>query len=106
MPWLRALIQVNESGGGRRIIHTTRHDEEETIMHYLGDGLFLGMHFFWWIFWVLLIVAAFGLFEPVPRQKGRTNPLDILQRRYAAGEITTQEYEERKQRLEEDGVKG
>lgn len=70
-------------------------------MHFNGWG-FLGMHVFWWLFWVVLILALFGLFEPVPRRKMRETPLQVLQRRYAAGEISTQEYEERKQRLERD----
>ena len=39
------------------------------------------------------------------RRKVKANPLGILQRRYAAGEITTQEYEERKKRLELHGAK-
>lgn len=33
---------------------------------------------------------------------GREKPLDILQRRYAAGEMTTEEYKQRKAILEED----
>ena len=32
----------------------------------------------------------------------REDPLGILQRRYAAGELTTAEYEERKARIERD----
>ncbi len=32
----------------------------------------------------------------------RETPLGILQRRYAAGEITTEEYEQRKMRIERD----
>ncbi len=73
-------------------------------MHFDGWGFF-GMHVFWWLFWIILILALFGLFEPVPRGKGRQTPLQILQRRYAAGEISTQEYEERKQRIERDAPK-
>ncbi|MFZ5875451.1 MAG: SHOCT domain-containing protein [Nitrospirota bacterium] len=76
-------------------------EEKEATMHFNGWG-FLGMHVFWWLFWVVLILALFGLFEPVPRRKMRETPLQVLQRRYAAGEISTQEYEERKQRLERD----
>ena len=70
-------------------------------MHYWG----FGMHLFWWIFWILLIVFFFALLTPVPRKRAhlyRQTPLEILQRRYANGEITTQEYEERKSRLERD----
>lgn len=73
-------------------------------MHYFNDGWFWGMHLFWWLFWVFLIVLFFGLITPVPRSKARETPLQILQRRYAAGEITTQEYDERKARLESDAA--
>lgn len=74
-------------------------------MHYFANDFFFGMHLLWWIFWFALIALVFGFFEPVPRRKAKANPLGILQRRYAAGEITTQEYEERKKRLEQDGAK-
>lgn len=70
-------------------------------MHYWG----FGMHLFWWIFWLVLIIAFFAILTPVPRRRAhlyRQTPLEILQRRYAAGEITTQEYEERKERLKRD----
>ena len=46
-----------------------------------------------------------ALFQPVPRGKARATPLERLQRRYADGEISTEEYEERKKRLEKDAPK-
>ena len=64
-----------------------------------------GMHMFWWFFWILLFVSFFSFATPVTHKRARLNrltPLDILQRRYAAGEITTEDYEERKARLERD----
>lgn len=64
-----------------------------------------GMSFLWWIFWVLLIIGFFAFLTPVPRSqvpRARLTPLEILQRRYASGELTTAEYEERKQRLLQD----
>lgn len=70
-------------------------------MHFDG-GWFWGMHLFWWLFWIVLIVLFFGLLTPVPRSRARETPLQILQRRYAAGEISTAEYEERKERLARD----
>ncbi|MFZ5874906.1 MAG: SHOCT domain-containing protein [Nitrospirota bacterium] len=73
-------------------------------MYFDGWGFF-GMHVFWWLFWIVLILAVFSSLVPVPRQRARETPLQILQRRYAAGEISTQEYEERKQRLERDETK-
>jgi putative membrane protein len=67
------------------------------------DGWSLwGMHFFWWLFWIVVIAALFSLFTPVPRRRQRGAPLELLQRRYAAGEINEKEYEERKRTLERD----
>lgn len=71
-------------------------------MHLIEGGWFWGMHLFWWLFWFLIISAFFSVLTPVPRHKARETPLQILQRRYAAGEITTEEYEHRKERLERD----
>lgn len=66
--------------------------------HYM-----IGMHWFWWLFWILLIVAVWWVFfarrpvvPPGAAAPPRETPLDRLQRRYADGEITTEEYEERK----------
>ncbi len=70
-------------------------------MNYMGWS-FIGMHALWWLFWIALIVVFFALIEPVPRSRPRMSPLEILQRRYAAGEISDKEYEERKARLERD----
>jgi putative membrane protein len=66
---------------------------------------FFGMHFFWWLAWIALIIAFFSTMASAARRTGRLReeePLGILQRRYAAGEITTQEYEERKRVIERD----
>jgi putative membrane protein len=77
-------------------------------MHWMGGGWFWGMHLFWWLFWFIIIAIFFSLLTPVPRHKARETPLQILQRRYAAGEISSDEYEERKARLQRDtpGAKG
>lgn len=68
-----------------------------------GGGWFFGMHFFWWIFWFLVLVLVFALLMPAARRNTREvkeSPLTVLQRRYAAGEISTEEYEEKRKRLE------
>jgi len=67
-------------------------------MHY-GEWGFWGMHVFWWLFWVAVIVVLFLPLTPVSRGRRRETPLEVLQRRYAAGEISTEEYEERKTKL-------
>jgi putative membrane protein len=71
-------------------------------MHFYDGGWFWGMHFLWWLFWLVLIIVFFGLLTPVPRHKVRETPRQILQRRYAAGEISSEEYEERKGKLDRD----
>ena len=77
----------------------------------LHDGWALwGMHLFWWQFWIAMIVALFSLFSlfslftPVPRGRRRQTPLELQQHRYAVGEITSDEYEERKAKLERDAT--
>jgi putative membrane protein len=64
-------------------------------------GYWFGMSLVWWIFWVIVVAAFFAFLTPVPRRNARppTDPLEILRRRYAAGEITTAEYDERRDRL-------
>jgi putative membrane protein len=73
-------------------------------MHYYSDMGFFGMHFIWWVFWIIGTITLFAMFEPVPRKGGRKSqtPLDILQKRYAAGEINDDEYEKKKSRIELD----
>ncbi|MCS3659976.1 SHOCT domain-containing protein [Salinibacter ruber] len=65
------------------------------------------MHFGWWIIWILVIV---GVVWAISRaQQGGTSsrpqretPMEALKRRYAEGELSTEEYEERKERLQRD----
>jgi putative membrane protein len=65
---------------------------------------FWGMHWFWWMFWVLLWMVFFSFMMPMRRTTYREmqSPLQLLQRRYAAGEITSEEYEERRAKLLRD----
>lgn len=70
-------------------------------MHYVGES-FWGMHFFWWLFWVVAIVLMFSPITPISTGRRRQTPLEVLQRRYASGEVSTAEYEERKAKLDLD----
>jgi putative membrane protein len=69
-----------------------------------GDYGFFGMHLLWWIFWILAVVLLFSVAPLVPKGKTRASetPLEILQCRYARGEIDAAEYEERTSRLTRD----
>ena len=54
------------------------------------------------IFWILLIaLLAWGLYRlsTTSGSSARETPLETLQRRYAEGDISTEEYEERKRTL-------
>ena len=77
------------------------------MLHATG-WWFFGMHFLWWAFWILLIGALFSTVTPVPKNQLRSGEraLDILRRRYAAGQVSTEEYERRKAVLERDEPHG
>ena len=50
---------------------------------------FFGMYMLWCFFWIILISILFGWFEQVPKKRIRKDSLlDILQKRFASGEIT------------------
>jgi putative membrane protein len=68
-------------------------------MYYFG-----GMHAYWWIFWFLLWILFLSFMIPVRRTtyQQMQSPLQVLQRRYAAGELTSEEYEERRTKLVRD----
>ncbi|MCJ8163379.1 SHOCT domain-containing protein [Pontibacter sp. E15-1] len=72
----------------------------------MGDGHYWGMHWFWWILFVILTLMFFywlanavGRKRPGQKEE-RESALDILKRRYAAGEIDTEEFNTRKRELE------
>lgn len=70
-------------------------------MHY-GDGWMWGMHWAGWFFWIVGIGALVYLVARLSDRStdtSRTTPREILDRRYAAGEISSEEYEERKAKL-------
>ena len=72
-------------------------------MMWYGNGWMFGMHFLWWGFWPLLIVILVVVLlrrETGPQQPiSKSTPLETLERRYAAGEISTEEFEERRTHL-------
>lgn len=78
-------------------------------MYY--DGSFMGgMHGAWWLFWLLTIGALLFIGwgrSGRRRDTEREQPHQVLRRRLASGEISAQEYEERKALLDRDaGGKG
>jgi putative membrane protein len=59
-----------------------------------------GMDLIWWLVWLVLLFWIFALPYNIPGQRYRKDtPLDILQKRFALGEITSDEYKEMKKSL-------
>jgi putative membrane protein len=65
-----------------------------------------GMNLIWWAIWVIALFWIFIMPYDIPGQRRKKDsPLDILQKRFASGQITTEEYQEKKKILENDLVK-
>ena len=73
----------------------------------LYDGFhFFGMHLLWWFVWLIMLFWIFVLPYNIPGQRMRKDsPLDILKKRFASGQIKTEEYQEKKKILESDLAK-
>jgi putative membrane protein len=60
-----------------------------------------GMNFIWWFIWIIFLIWIFAIPYDIPGQrKEKDTPLDILKKRFASGQITFFEYEEKKKILE------
>lgn len=71
------------------------------VMFY--NNIFGGMNFIWWFLWIILLFWIFATPYDIPGQrKKKDSPLNILQKRFASGQITTEEYQEKKRILEND----
>jgi putative membrane protein len=67
------------------------------------SNYYWGMHFVWWLVWVIMLFWIFVMPYDIPGQrKKRDSPLDILQKRFASGQITNEEYQEKSKILEND----
>ncbi len=64
---------------------------------------FWGMNFIWWFIWIIFLIWIFA--TPWSYRRTKDNSYDILRKRYAAGEITKEEYQEAKAVLEDKFTK-
>jgi len=59
-----------------------------------------GMNFIWWFIWIILFIWIFAIPFNIPGQRfKKDSPLDVLQKQFASGQITKDEYQERKKML-------
>jgi putative membrane protein len=59
------------------------------------------MHFIWWVIWILLIIWVYVVLLKRPYNK-KDRAMHILRKRFASGEITQEEYLEKKKIIEKD----
>jgi putative membrane protein len=68
---------------------------------YFDGYQFWGMHLIWWFIWMALLFWIFVTPYNIPGEKRRkSSPLEILQKRFANGEITKEQYQEYKAIIE------
>lgn len=67
-------------------------------------GPYLGMHLFWWAFWIFAMVSVFGFNMPERARVNSLDPHSILRRRLAKGQITQDEYGKIEAQLRSDEV--
>lgn len=64
---------------------------------YYENYYFWGMHLLWWVIWVIVAFWIFATPYTIPGQRTKKDsPLDILNKRLASGQITNEEYQEKK----------
>ncbi len=69
---------------------------------YYYNYHFWGMHLLWWFVWGILLIWIFATPYDVPGQRTKKDtPLDMLKKRFASGQISNEEYLEKKRILEE-----
>ena len=67
---------------------------------------FWGMNLIWWAIWIFLLFWIFVTPYDIPgHRRRRGTALDILQKRFAAGKISNEEYMEKKQIIVNDLAK-
>ncbi|MFZ4739892.1 MAG: SHOCT domain-containing protein [Bacteroidales bacterium] len=68
-----------------------------------NGNYYWGMDIIWWFVWIGLLFWIFALPYNIPGQRRRMDsPFDILQKRFASGEISSEEYLASKKILEEE----
>lgn len=70
-------------------------------MYY--ENYYFGMNIIWWGIWVILLFWIFAIPYDIPGQRRKKDTaFELLQKRYAHGDITQSEYYDKKKILEEE----
>jgi putative membrane protein len=65
------------------------------------SNYYWGMNFVWWFIWFIFIFWIFALPYKIPGQRSRKDSsFNILRKRFATGEISLEEYNDKKKILE------
>ena len=68
-------------------------------MYYNGN--FGGMNLVWWFVWMIMLFWIFATPYDIPGQRRKKDsPFDILQKQFASGDLSIEEYQEKKKILE------
>ena len=71
------------------------------MFYNTNDDQYLGMTLIWWIVWIIMIFWIFVTPYDIPGQRTkREQPIDLIKKRYALGEIDKEEFEEMKKNLQ------
>ena len=66
----------------------------------MDNYYFWGMHLAWWFFLIGMCMWIFVIPYDIPGQRNsRIRKLDILDKRFAQGQISIEEYKQRKEQL-------
>lgn len=66
-------------------------------MREFNNEYYWGMHFIWWVIWIVIILMIF--LWPRKRIKNE-DPLEILKKQFAKGEISKEQFEAIKQTID------
>jgi len=70
-------------------------------MNYFENYEYFGMHFVWWILWIFIFIWIYATPYNFPWQRMKKDtPLYLLKKRFALGEISETEFNEKKKLID------
>lgn len=85
-----------------RLVDTSRSIIEDRGNNMI-EGHYFGMHFLWWIIWIIILISIFALpYGGLGSNPKEADAINVLKERFAKGEIDKDEYEEKLKTLKSD----